>query len=35
MTIEKKTDGSRLYIAIEGRLDTTSAPQLDYDHCFP
>lgn len=29
MTIEKKTDGSRLYIAIEGRLDTTTAPQLE------
>ena len=29
MTIEKKTDGSRLYIAIEGHLDTTTAPQLE------
>ncbi|MCR5402639.1 MAG: STAS domain-containing protein [Butyrivibrio sp.] len=29
MTINKITDGSKLTIALEGRLDTTTAPQLD------
>ena len=29
MNIEKKTSGSTLNIALEGRLDTTTAPQLD------
>ena len=29
MTIEKKLDGSRMTVAIKGRLDTTTAPQLE------
>ncbi len=29
MTIEKKLDGSKLTVAIQGRLDTTTAPQLE------
>lgn len=29
MTITKKQDGSELTIFIEGRLDTTTAPQLE------
>ena len=29
MNINTKTDGSKLTIALEGRLDTTSAPQLE------
>ena len=29
MTINKKQDGSSLTIGIEGRLDTTTAPQLE------
>lgn len=29
MTINKKLEGSKLTIALEGRLDTTTAPQLD------
>lgn len=29
MTITKKTEGSALTIALEGRLDTTTAPQLE------
>ena len=29
MTITKKTDGTALAIALEGRLDTTTAPQLE------
>ena len=29
MNINTKMDGSRLTIALEGRLDTTSAPQLE------
>ena len=29
MTINKITDGNKLTIALEGRLDTTTAPQLD------
>ena len=29
MTIQKKTDGTSLCIALEGRLDTTTAPQLE------
>ncbi len=29
MTIEKKQDGKDLEIAVEGRLDTTTAPQLE------
>ena len=31
MTINKKLEGSRLTVALEGRLDTTTAPQLDAD----
>lgn len=31
MTINKTQDGSNLTIAIEGRLDTTTAPELDSD----
>ena len=31
MNIEKKTSGSTLNIALEGRLDTTTAPQLDVE----
>ena len=29
MTINKKLDGSTLNLAVEGRLDTTTAPQLE------
>ena len=29
MTINKKLEGNKLTIALEGRLDTTTAPQLD------
>ena len=29
MTIEMKKEGSALYVAPEGRLDTTTAPQLE------
>lgn len=29
MTITKKNDGSKLTIELEGRLDTTTAPQLE------
>ena len=29
MTIEKKLDGSALTIALEGRLDTTTSPELE------
>ena len=29
MTIEKKQDGSELTIALEGRLDTNTAPELE------
>ncbi len=29
MTITKKTQGSALTIALEGRLDTTTAPELE------
>ena len=29
MTIEKKLNGSELTVAITGRLDTTTAPQLE------
>ena len=29
MKINKKQDGSKLVIALEGRLDTTTAPQLE------
>ena len=29
MTINKQQDGSKLLIALEGRLDTTTAPQLE------
>ena len=29
MTITKKQEGSKLTIALEGRLDTTTAPKLD------
>ena len=29
MTITKKQDGNRLTVALEGRLDTTTAPQLE------
>ena len=29
MTIHKKTDGTKLELALEGRLDTTTAPQLE------
>lgn len=29
MTIEKKANGSKLILAVEGRLDTTTAPQLE------
>ena len=31
MTINKQQDGSKLNIALEGRLDTTTAPQLESD----
>ena len=29
MNIDKKRNGSELYIALTGRLDTTTAPQLE------
>ncbi len=29
MTIDKKLDGTKLEIALEGRLDTMTAPQLE------
>ncbi|MDT3390365.1 MAG: STAS domain-containing protein [bacterium] len=29
MKIEKKLEGKNLYVAIEGRLDTNSAPELE------
>lgn len=29
MTIDKKAEGGKLTIALEGRLDTTTAPQLE------
>ena len=29
MKIEQKKDGSRLTVALEGRLDTTTAPELE------
>ena len=29
MTINKTLDGSKLVLALEGRLDTTTAPQLE------
>ena len=29
MTIVKKSEGSKLTVALEGRLDTTTAPQLE------
>ena len=29
MNIESKKDGSNLLVALEGRLDTTAAPELD------
>ncbi len=29
MTIDKKYDGTKLLIALTGRLDTTTAPQLE------
>ena len=29
MTIEKKANGSALEIALEGRLDTMTAPELE------
>ena len=29
MTIQKKSEGGKLTIALEGRLDTTTAPQLE------
>lgn len=29
MTIEKKKEGGKLTLALEGRLDTTTAPQLE------
>ena len=29
MIINKKQDGSALVIALEGRLDTTTAPELE------
>lgn len=29
MTIDKKQDGGNLTIALDGRLDTTTAPQLE------
>ncbi|MBR1384324.1 MAG: STAS domain-containing protein [Ruminococcus sp.] len=31
MTITKTTEGSKLIIALEGRLDTTTAPQLEQE----
>ena len=32
MNITKKTDGTVLYLALDGRLDTTTAPQLEAEH---
>ncbi|MCR5603410.1 MAG: STAS domain-containing protein [Lachnospiraceae bacterium] len=29
MTINKNSEGSKLTVAVEGRLDTTTAPQLE------
>lgn len=29
MTINKQTDGTKLVLSLEGRLDTTTAPQLE------
>lgn len=29
MNIMKKTEGTALYLSLEGRLDTTTAPQLE------
>ena len=29
MTIEKKQDGSKMYVMVEGRLETSTAPQLE------
>ena len=29
MTISKKMDGDKMVMALEGRLDTTTAPQLE------
>lgn len=29
MTIEKKTDGDKLEVVLSGRLDTTTAPELE------
>ena len=29
MTINKQKDGSKLTIAVQGRLDTTTAPDLE------
>ena len=31
MTINKKQDGSALVVALEGRLDTTTAPELEQE----
>jgi anti-sigma B factor antagonist len=31
MTINKTTDGAKLTVALEGRLDTTTSPQLEAD----
>ncbi|MCR4891433.1 MAG: STAS domain-containing protein [Lachnospiraceae bacterium] len=31
MTINKNADGDKLTIALEGRLDTTTAPELEKD----
>ena len=31
MNIKKEKDGSKLTVALEGRLDTTTAPELDND----
>ncbi len=31
MTITKNQDGAKLTVALEGRLDTTTAPQLEGD----
>lgn len=37
MNIVKKNDGSKLTIVLEGRLDTTTAPQLEAElkECLP
>lgn len=29
LNIDKKTEGTELFVALEGRLDTTTAPQLE------